>query len=107
MFWVPDESSSTWLPEYMPSFGHPSAPCKQYAFLVTVSPSEVLYVTSNFLVKLSAQSFVHKLPGNNAESEKNEGEGDGDFLSAASTKVTLKMNTVNKYYPPGIVPSVP
>lgn len=37
--------------------------------------------------------------GNNTESEKSE--DNGDFISAASTKVTLKMNTVNKYYPPG------
>ena len=70
-----------------------------------VSVNDINLIHTGELIFIPDESETYgtdgTIPGNNAESEKNEGEGDGDFLSAASTKVTLKMNTVNKYYPPG------
>ena len=70
-----------------------------------ISVNDVNLIHTGELIFIPDESETYgtdsTIPGNNAESEKSEGEDDGDFLSAASTKVTLKMNTVNKYYPPG------
>ena len=70
-----------------------------------VSVNDINLIHTGELIFIPDESETYgtdsTIPGNNAESEKSEGEDDGDFLSAASTKVTLKMNTVNKYYPPG------
>lgn len=68
-----------------------------------ISVNDVNLIHTGELIFIPDESETYgtdsTIPGNNTEPEKIE--GDGDFLSAASTKVTLKMNTVNKYYPPG------
>lgn len=68
-----------------------------------ISVNDVNLIHTGELIFIPDESETYgtdsTIPGNNTEPEKNE--GNGDFLSAASTKVTLKMNTVNKYYPPG------
>lgn len=68
-----------------------------------ISVNDVNLIHTGELIFIPDESETYgtdsTIPGNNTEPEKIE--GNGDFLSAASTKVTLKMNTVNKYYPPG------
>ena len=68
-----------------------------------ISVNDVNLIHTGELIFIPDESETYgtdsTIPGNNTEPEKNE--GNGDFLSAASTKVTLKMNTANKYYPPG------
>ena len=68
-----------------------------------ISVNDVNLIHTGELIFIPDESETYgtdsTIPGNNADSEKDE--DNGDFISAASTKVTLKMNTVNKYYPPG------
>ena len=68
-----------------------------------ISVNDVNLIHTGELIFIPDESETYgtdsTIPGNNADSEKDE--DNEDFISAASTKVTLKMNTVNKYYPPG------